>query len=138
MLRAVIQGQLVRGSRPGYGGERGKLVTKAEVDAWIADAKATGIQSIICLLADDQLPLYPSLQSGLIAYYRQAGFEVAHIPAIDHQSPPLSHEQLSTIWRAYQALPKPVLIHCSAGVDRTGAAVEEIVRRTTESLQQDR
>jgi len=34
-----------------------------------------------------RLVLYSSLPSGLVAYYQQAGFSVAHIPAHDHHSP---------------------------------------------------
>lgn len=128
-LTWVIADKLARSSRPGYGGERGSLVPVGTVDEWLATAKNAGVRSVICLLHDDQLPLYSELGVPLPRYYESKGLAVAHIPALDHQSPPLTPEHLEMIWAAYQELPKPVVVHCSAGIDRTGAAVRHIQDR---------
>jgi len=125
-MRWVIEGQLARGTRPGYTGERAAQVPQDVVDAWLSQARELGVRSIICLLAEDQLSLYDSLPTDLISYYREKGFAVAHIPARDHQRPPLTKSHVDAIWQAYQRLPTPVLVHCSAGIDRTARAIEHI------------
>jgi len=123
MVEWVIEGHLARSSRPGFGGP-GRRTRQAEVDTWLSTLCEWGIRSIVCILDHEQLNYSFDLPGGLIDYYRIAGFEVVHIPAEDFLWPPLSPEQLEQVWAAYQGLPKPVLIHCNAGISRTGAAVE--------------
>nr|WP_246430939.1 tyrosine-protein phosphatase [Prosthecobacter dejongeii] len=45
----------------------------------------------------------------------------------------MSQRQLQQVLQLYEGLPKPVLIHCSAGLDRTGAAVAFIKKQRKDS-----
>ena len=121
----VSEGVLAKSSRPGHPSKTG--ISQSIVDSWIAEAKDMGIKSIICFLSDDQLPFYSELPNGLLSYYEEAGFEVAHIPQTDYTNPPLSDENIRRAISRFDELEKPVLIHCSAGISRTRMAVRKIL-----------
>jgi hypothetical protein len=129
MIEWVIPGRLARSARPGYPGQGGRPVAPAEVEAWLAEAKALGICSILCLLDQDQLEPYRDLPGGLLQAYRRAGMVVGHVPLRDLQTPPIPDGKLPEVWELFAKLPAPLLVHCSAGLDRTGAAVGYILRR---------
>jgi protein-tyrosine phosphatase len=135
---AGFENSLARSKRPGYPSQN---VSVNDVDKWIEQVKGMGVQSIICLLTNHQLSYYAQLPKGLLDYYRKRNFRVEHIPITDPAEDPVLGQQelndnLEPVYRAYLLLPKPVLIHCSAGIDRTGAAVNYIQKRWREEKEQ--
>jgi protein-tyrosine phosphatase len=115
----VLPGRLARSARP----------DPAAIEAWLAQARTMGIRSILCLLDNEQLESYQERPGGLLAAYRRAGFTVGHLPIPDYQDPPIPPADLEEVLRLYESLPAPLLIHCWAGIDRTGAAVGAILER---------
>src|SRR5579859_4585799 len=98
MFQWSIKGKLARGRRPGVELKRGSQVPKPVVNAWIKEAKAQGICSIICLLDERQLKFYERLRAGdLVSYYRSKGLNVVHINAPNMRHPPLSDAHLKVV-----------------------------------------
>lgn len=132
-MKTEIPLVLYSSSRPGYDFGRNAKVPRRTVDEWLEGVQTVGIASVLCLLSDDQLRLYASLPGGLLEYYRAKRLVVGHVPAKDHATPPLSDAQVAEVEKVFAELPKPVLVHCSAGLDRTGQAVEHLKRTHKET-----
>ncbi|MBI4200700.1 MAG: tyrosine-protein phosphatase [Chloroflexi bacterium] len=129
----VIEGVLARSQRPGYPVDK---PSPAKVQEWTDAVRQMGIRSVLCVMDDAQIAHYGHMNldgGGLFGYYRSLGLAVEHIPAEDYRTPPLSDKELDAAWDAFQRLEKPILIHCSAGRDRTGAALDHILWQLSEN-----
>ena len=135
MFRWVIGEQLARGPRPRMKKEPASQVSQHTVDVWLDKTRESfGIRSVICLLDQRQLRLYTQVHMDLVSYYRASGFQAAHLPVRNYKHPALSERELEKVWKAYKKLEKPVLIHCSAGLGRTGKAVSYVKQKLTAEL----
>lgn len=130
VIEWVCRDLLARSPGPGYLG-KSATTRKEGVEAWLAEAKSLGIRSIICLL-NEELEWYRDIglhEEGLLGFYRQCGLEVSHVPVTDGRRPPVPSDDLDRAVETFDALPSPVLVHCKAGVDRTGAVIDHILRK---------
>lgn len=114
----LIDGQtFLTVSRPGYPLTK---VPQEQVAAWIVAAQQRGIKSIICFLDQTQLNHY---NKDLLESYRDAGFTVYSYPVADMENPPIPEDVLEIMAKDVKTMIGPVAIHCSAGLDRSGAAL---------------
>lgn len=134
----VIPGALACAHRPlrhhpCFGGSRRDLPEAATsaVVGWVDDVMRLGFRSIICLMHPKEIAHYSALKlaaSDLLAYYRSRGIQVCHRPWDDPAHRPAEEkvpfaQELERIrsecLTCFDELPKPVLLHCSAGIDRS-------------------
>ncbi len=137
LVHWIIPGALACAHRPfrydsRYGGSRTPVPVEAtaELSEWAELIQCYGIRGIISLMHDRDLSCYSRLNLGatdLIGFLRQRGFVVAHHPYEDpahRRTRPIEARKLLVAIRdaaliSYDELPKPVLIQCSAGEDRS-------------------
>jgi len=121
----VIPNVLARSGRPGFPTID---VDPLHVEDWMSRIAEEGIKSVIVLLHHTQMNYwYPRLEQGLVEHYRTKGLNVVHFNYLDYKTPPMDPDQLPPVFQAFQELPKPVLVHCSLGRDRTGQAITYIL-----------
>jgi protein tyrosine/serine phosphatase len=127
MITCVIPHRLYRSSRPGRfdEGVDARNVASATVDLWIRAVHQQGIRRVLCLLDEAQLAFYSQVPGGLLAYYRRHGLEVTSLPTTDHI--PVPHRTLTEAATWFAAEVSSSLIHCSAGIERTGAVIDHLL-----------
>ena len=118
----VMGATVTGGSRPGH---PSREVGPETVREWVDEVVARGFRTVVCLLSDEQLGFYEGLgEGGLIGAYEARGLAVRHYPVEDYDSPPVPTPVLQQIQEDFPEMAPPVLVHCSAGVDRTGAVLD--------------
>ncbi len=109
---------------------------KPELDKWIESVRKEGIVSIISFMSEKELTHYKELLPHgltLIDYYKSLGFQVCHMPWSDPFHTGYAklqsevEEKRPVVLAAYDQLPKPILVHCSAAIDRSPPVVAYVV-----------
>ncbi len=136
----VIQDTLACAQRPlrdhiTFGGRNPlRPEAKALVEAWVERVIRSGFRSIISLLEEAQLDRYYVRggiglhPKGLLGYYESRKLSVESVPCQDYQRP--TAEQMLLVLDAFGRLPKPILLHCSAGIDRTAPVAAFLVENS--------
>jgi hypothetical protein len=100
------------------------------VQDWVEQIRMEGIVSVISFMHERDLGCYRQIDLGgldFIEFLKQQGFTVCSLPWEDpaHNSTPhvIKRKKLEQIRQealdAYDRLPKPILLQCSAGIDRS-------------------
>jgi hypothetical protein len=137
LLVWIIPGKLATAQRPlrhhpQYAGS-GAIIPKEATPLlfkWAATVREGGIASIISFMHDRDRRCYSELDleaSDINEFFEKQGFTVARIPWEDpHHSkadPATKRKSLercrSEALKAFDLLPKPVLLQCSSGIDRS-------------------
>jgi protein-tyrosine phosphatase len=85
--------------------------------------------AVMVLLASDEECLHKT-GCNLRAFYRQEGFEVLYLPIPDFGIPPKDDlEQVVQHTIAYAQAGQHIVIHCSAGIGRTGLFMAYLAKR---------
>lgn len=147
LLVWVLPGRLASAQRPlrhhplyaGSGVIIPRQATSLVFD-WVAAIRAGGIRSLISFMHDRDRHSYSELNleaEDIFDFYEKQGFDVMRIPWKDpHHSRTdartkrknLEQCQVKAL-KAFDVLPKPVLLQCSSGIDRSAPVAAYIWHR---------
>lgn len=149
LLVWAIPGRLACAHRPLrhhplYGGSGLPIPGEAKplILDWVEQIRMEGIASVISLMHDRDLRCYRQIDLGgltFTAFLEHEGFTVCHLPwedpAHSRTDPTGKRAKLEQVRQAaleaYDRLPKPVLLQCSAGIDRSAPIAAYLWRNRT-------
>ena len=107
--------------RPGYLDE-GRVQPEV-VQAWVDFMQQQGIRRVCCLLDDAQLGVYRDLLAVYRARFGAANVCSAPVPDYTVPSVAIVRERVLPFLREAEAAGEKVVVHCAAGIGRTGFAL---------------